>query len=91
MGLSSSEQNPSPHLEQNPQSTWQLAQFSPADELQTPLPQKPQSMGHDPGVSPNVQAPSPHRGTLRQSKGQVKIVSPAPQKPSPQNVVGPQS
>jgi hypothetical protein len=73
-----------------PQST-QLRQLSPADASQTPLPQKPQSIGQETGVSPNVHAPSPHLGGVLQSTGQVKTVSLGAQKPSPQKLMGPQS
>jgi hypothetical protein len=90
-GFSLGAQNPSPHREQMPQSAWQVPQLSPAVELQTPLPQEPQSMGQETGVSPNVHAPSPQRGPVLQSIGQVNIVSPGPQKPSPQKLMGPQS
>jgi len=90
-GSSLGAQNPSPHREHGPQSTWHVAQLSPTEALHTPLPQNPQSIGHEAGVSPNVHAPSPHLGGVRQSMGQVNIVSPGPQKPSPQKPMGPQS
>ena len=90
-GFSPGPQKPSPHRVQTPQSTWQVAQLSPMEALHTPLPQNPQSMGHEAGVSPKVQAPSPHLGGDPQSMGQVNIVSPGPQKPSPQKLMGPQS
>jgi hypothetical protein len=90
-GFSLGAQNPSPHLEQVPQSVLQLAQLSPAAGSQIPLPQKPQSKGHELGVSPKVHWPSPHLGGALQSVGQVKSVSPGPQMPSPQKLIGPQS
>jgi hypothetical protein len=90
-GFSLGAQNPSPHLVHLPQSTWHVAQLSPTCVLHTPLPQKPQSIGQETGVSPKVQAPSPHRGAVRQSIGHVNIDSPGPQKPSPQKLIGPQS
>src|SRR5882724_1255399 len=54
-----------------------------------PLPQNPQSVGQDPGVSPNVQMPSPHR-VRPQSMGQDAVDSGGEHTPSPHRAL-PQS
>jgi hypothetical protein len=90
-GFSPGPQKPSPHRVQKPQSAWHVEQLSPWNPSQIPLPQKPQSKGHDAGVSPKVHAPSPQRGGVRQSIGQVKAVSVGPQIASPQKPMLPQS
>jgi hypothetical protein len=86
-------QNPSPHVEQEPQSAAHDAQDSPALALHDPSPQRGQLVPQSPGqlvqLSAPLQMPSPHAAHAPQSPGQLPQVS-LRQIPSPQTG-GPQS